>query len=311
MWKCAACGADQRPPSRRCRSCNEPTRLPSNVALAGEDEEHLLARLSQSRTHFEASDPQSWDRMSGARETVELNKCVSINIHPETLVSILQDDRLRYVNLHDNLRARAILAYPPELVAKRKGIDNLAFGNDGEDLTFGALNIGTLGLYSYGACCVFLKSDELANQISFLERNSFSYCTLDGPGVTFHIPLGVRALWHSVSDLAVLKHKEIIAGVPDISRETLGNLIIESEGDKGTDDFIEAQIYPPITLRCFKKILYDPGITRPNRAKGLVGKAAGLSRRLLGDYLKSLEGDIAVEIVRSDRRERPKGDESS
>ena len=77
----------------------------------------------------------------------------------------------------------------------------------------------------------------------------------------------------------------------------LADLVIQCGKEKATDEFIEAQIYAPITLRSFKKILYNPHIARPTRAKGLVGKSERLSKRLLAEYLKSLEGDISVEIT--------------
>jgi len=270
------------------------------VALAGEDEGHLLSRLDAWRQAVLERGAEGWERAEKALHVIELNKAVSINMHPETLVNILQDEKLRYVNLHDNLRARAILDYPPDWAAKRRGIDNLAFGNDGELLTFGALNLGTLGLYSYGACCVFLKSEELSDNLSFLERNSFSYCNVEGPAVSFYIPLGVRALWSTVPKLAILKLHEAILATAAADQRMLADLVLKCEGDKSTDEFIEAQIFPPITMTCFKKVLYNPKITRPIRSKGTVGKSAKLSRRLLGEYLKSLEGDIAVEIIGRD-----------
>src|SRR5580698_621804 len=99
---------------------------------------------------------------------------------------------------------------PPEWAAMRTGIDSLAFGSDGQHLTFGALNLGTMGLYAYGACCVFLRSEGIADQVSFLEGNSYSYCVFEGPAVSFQIPHGVRALWTTVSKLAILKHHDRI-----------------------------------------------------------------------------------------------------
>src|ERR1019366_2578442 len=146
MWRCAACGSELNPPVGICKGCGQPTLLPSNVILAGEDQEHLSARFELSKRTADSIDPSLWNLMAHAEYLIEANAGVSFNIHPESLVSILQDDRLRYLNLHDNLRARAILDYPRELAAKRKGIDMLAFGPDGEKLNFGALNLGTIGL---------------------------------------------------------------------------------------------------------------------------------------------------------------------
>jgi hypothetical protein len=82
-----------------------------------------------------------------------------------------------------------------------------------------------------------------------------------------------------------------------IDRQKAAELVLQCDGRKGTDRFVEAQVVPPITMRDFKKIVYDPSLSRPVKASGLVGKAARLSRRLLDEYLKSLDGKIEVEIA--------------
>lgn len=97
--------------------------------------------------------------------------------------------------------------------------------------------------------------------------------------------------------LATVKHQKEFAANSNPDVKTLAGLVLQCGGDKSNDKFIEAQICPPITLKVFKKILHNPDVARPIRAKGLVGKSAKLSRRLLADYLKSLEGEIEVEIT--------------
>ena len=84
------------------------------------------------------------------------------------------------LNLNDKLRAGVMLTYPPDLAAKRLGIEKLLFGPDGDHLVYGALNLGNIGLFSYGACCVFLATKPIEPMLSFLEENSFSYLTQRG-----------------------------------------------------------------------------------------------------------------------------------
>src|SRR5689334_19177900 len=93
MWKCASCGRQQRPPSRTCPKCRHATKLPSNVALAGEDECHLLARFSEYHVAITTSATVPWQRIEKALEIVELNRGISINMPAPTLVSILQEER--------------------------------------------------------------------------------------------------------------------------------------------------------------------------------------------------------------------------
>ena len=221
---------------------------------------------------------------------------VSINIQPESLLNLLQDPRICWLNLSDNLRAGALLAYPPELAAKRLGIEKLVFGPDGDHLIYGALNLGSTGLYSYGACCVYLDHRAIAPQLSFLEENSFSYCTQDGPSVALDVPKGVRALWHSVHTLAVVKHCKQLAASSTWTVRELAELILVSCGDKKTDRFIEAQVQQPITSESITEIVFARRYYRPVNARGIVGRAALLSRRI-ADHLLAARGRIKVRIV--------------
>src|SRR4051812_11074812 len=45
-WRCNGCPGPIVPPRRRCVACGAETTIPTNVALAGEDEESLMSRVS-------------------------------------------------------------------------------------------------------------------------------------------------------------------------------------------------------------------------------------------------------------------------
>jgi len=212
---------------------------------------------------------------------------------------LLQDPRICWLNLNDNLRAGVMLTYPPELAAKRLGIEKLLFGADGDHLVYGALNLGGVGLYSYGACCVFLDGKTIAPKVSFLEENSFSYFTENGSSVTLHVPPGTRALWHSVPSLAVVKHRKELTASTKWTAKTLGGLLLVSCGEKQTDRFIEAQIRQPLTSQVITEIVFARSKYRPVRARGIVGRAAILSRRI-AEYLVAARRHIKVRIVEDD-----------
>jgi len=203
-----------------------------------------------------------------------------------SLINILQDKRIRYTNLHDNLRAEAIMDYDPELAAKRRGVDNLVFGADGERLNYGAINLGNIGLFSYGPACVFLKVDAIKDTVSFLEENSFYYTKGSWPVLSINMPSGVRALWPTASTLTLVKHHNDLIRSKRWSNSKLADLILYSAGDKKTDRFIEAQIYHPITVRDFRKILFEPASLRPTSTGSLIGRTSAHDRELSLELLK-------------------------
>lgn len=287
MWICAHCNKNVNKPSKICPHCNLETEIPSHIVLAGEDEINLSHRFQICKKSMKNS--KDLKRLNYYKRRLQKSISISINVHPETLVNLLQDERIKYTNLHENLRANAITKYDSELAAKRRGIDNLVFGADGEKLNYGAVNLGTLGLYSYGACCIFLKDREIKNRVSFLEENSFNYLTQSGPTIQLNIPQGSRALWPKAHVLSTVKHCKDLLKNKRWSNSELKKLILFSNGEKKTDRFIEAQIYPPISLGCFKKIMYNPNYSRQIKDKKIVGKTAVISRKILAEYFKSLD----------------------
>ena len=251
MWVCSSCRQGLNTPSIRCPNCNSWTDIPSNVAFAGEDEKHLEQRFEDCLRNCEECQKNLIDVCV---QTVKKNISVSVNLWPESLLNILQDERIRYTNLHDNLRANAVNYDDKVAIAKREGVDKLGFGVDGDKLNSGAVNLGNVGLVSYGAVCVFLKSDDkLKKYISFLEDNSFNYIKYSPPTVDFRIPSGVRALWHTVHKLIVVKHRNDFLN-KKLTCIELANLILVSNGDKKKDRFIEAQIYSDVTRSSISKI---------------------------------------------------------
>ena len=225
------------------------------------------------------------------------NLSISINIHPPSLVNLLQDERIRYLNLNDNLRANAIINYDKELIAKRKGLDYLLFGIDGDKLNSGALNLGNIGLISYGSVCVFLKFDDnIKKNISFLEDNPFNYINYSSESFNFSLPYGSKALWYTVHKLAIIKHKNDFLCDKKLTEFELSNLVLSSNGNKKNDRFIEAQIYQQITRSSISKIIISLSACRKNRAEGIIGKIEEHSKKLLEHYAKSCQQMISDQL---------------
>ena len=270
MWKCGKCHADLNAPTKECSQGHE-TGIPTNVCLANQDEPKLHERFESCLA--EVDDTLRTNRLARYQQTVCDNLSVSINVRAGSLVNFMSDERIRYVNLHDNLRANAVLNYDKELANKRTVIDGMAFKADGQKLNFGAVNLGNnTGLISYGEVCIILNSDEIRSRVSFLENNVFSYYSESGGAIRFEIPAGSRALWHSLGELALVKHAADFFGADELSCDQISRLLLHSNGDKATDQYIEAQIFPPITRATISRIIVNLKAWRKVNDKSLVGK---------------------------------------
>lgn len=273
MWKCGSCQKEIKIPSRECPHGDHETELPSNLWLAGVDEPELEKRFQACAESIKETGRIEW--LDNYQQLLNDNLAVSINLHPESLINLMSDARLRYVNLHDNLRANVIRDYDKELASKRLAIDVMAFKYNGTQLNFGAVNIGeNVGLLSYGAACMILKSVDIKCSVSFLENNVFSYYHESGGEISFKIPKGVRALWNSVAELAIIKHTDEFFGCDELNVDRISKILLRSTGNKATDQFIEAQIIADISRATIAKIILNMKTWRKVKDDGLVGETA-------------------------------------
>lgn len=297
MWKCKSCDAELKSPTKVCPRGGHETGVPSNVILAHVDEPQLEARFG-TRLKFTDGDVPLQVRLGEYSRLLRDELSVSLNLHYQSLLSFIQDPRIRYVNLHDNLRGNLIPDYDKELANKRNAIDRMAFGPDGERLNFGAVYLGhrNVGLISYGAACIILKSDEIMCRVSFLENNAFSYYSDSGGAVSFNIPHGSRALWPTLYKLAIIKHVAELFGSTEMTPEEISEAVLYSAGDKSTDRFIEAQIFPPIDRGMIAKIVLSTKDCRKVNAPGLVGETAEHIREILTRRVENLRKVLADEV---------------
>jgi hypothetical protein len=305
MWLCEHCKKEIKPLAV-CQNpkCQKPTGFPVNVQLAAEAATALFEAFTTLLQEI-GNDGSATAVFQEFSELFSAHFRVSMNVQPETLLSMLQDSRIRYTNLHDNLRANMVLDYDPELAAKRRGIDSLAFGSAGEKVTYGAVNLGNRGLVSYGSVCIFLRGDSIQLRTSFLEDNSFRYFSGKLPNIKFDLSAALRAVWDTVNMLVFVKHgRDINSGEMTVPR--LADLILASSGDKYSDRFIEAQIFPPITMEHFQKVVYYPGLDRPRGADRVLSESAALSAELLDEafHYKRLFaaklGRVGIEFERAE-----------
>jgi len=68
---------------------------------------------------------------------------------------------------------------------------------------------------------------------------------------------GARATWSTLCKLAVVKHEDDLAGLEDLTLETLEGILVRHGNNKYEDVFIEAQIAGDVTSDTIDYVIYD------------------------------------------------------
>ena len=165
---------------------------------------------------------------------------VSVNTDDMGLIGFLTDGI--YKNRH-NLVAEGKRSVKRSSYKREFAEEILGFGEEKENIYYGALNTGNCGLIVYTPYCLILKPESIANRTSFLKDNSFAYIMerADRKGVLLQNlerePLNDMAIWNNVNQLAAIKHIKTLAIRQELfSERELNDLLCNDV------NFIEAHI---------------------------------------------------------------------
>jgi hypothetical protein len=145
---------------------------------------------------------------------------------------------------------------------RRTLIDAFMFGTYGRDIVFAALSLNEKGLTNYGNCLVVLDEVILIPRLTVIEENSYNFANRHGVNLEApEIPKGYRAIWENKMQLSVAKGQELLKAPVDT--EDFCNLVLFSEGDRATDEFLEVHIFNELSTYCMKKVT----VPRPTERK--------------------------------------------
>jgi hypothetical protein len=210
-----------------------PCTPPPNVVLAESDHADLVAIYKDALLRGPLGLVQQFEALIRAAGRV------GINCHPSGLVGFLEEGV--YKNLHQLVSAGKVVPgadYGFRLFVERA----LGYGECGQKIIYGSLNIGNGGCRFYGDYCVVLQTNAVRDRVSFLRHNAFSYITRTalGAAVQAGVPPGSRSTWESVPMLAVAKLQEVLASLRGYNVPAL------QEAVAGYSDCLEAHIYGPV-----------------------------------------------------------------
>jgi hypothetical protein len=167
-----------------------------------------------------------------------------------------------YSSYSGAVRGRARAPALPHDDARRRAVDNALYAGYGEEMTFAALSVDGLGLSSYGLIHMELSDEAIARRATVFEENSFTFTEKLKLPTGSLVPAGYLSLWHDRYMIGVIKLAAKVTNAT--SRSDIVSLVLWSEGDRSTDEFIEVHIYGTYSHKAVKKVRGPAGSEDPD-----------------------------------------------
>jgi len=266
LLDCQRCGSKIPESVEKCLTCGYYAG-PPNVRAAKSDEETdaLNARYVEAieKAELYGSYPQLLKLAEAAK-----NSCAVVNADLDFLFSFVTNPKLLYSTY--SLTTKGQIRKPASRGDEedRLAVESKLFGGYAGEIRYAALSLDGSGLKSYGAFTLKLREIAIADRTTLLEINSFDFVERYGIQPRQSLPIGYRATWEDKHKLVGAKLSERIS--PSISEAEFPKILLRSEGDRATDDFIEAHIFGVFDINAVDSI-------RGNSSVGSKDAAALLS----------------------------------
>ncbi len=230
-----------------CLSCGTYVGAP-NVREVTLEQDKLLDRYEKKVEECKARG--CFDEVSAFTDRIINDSEAVINLWPEFLAQFLNGDKSIYSTYTLQTDAETRKAADRSNDKERRGTEGTLFGQYGPHIRYAALSLdGGEGLVSYGSCSVSLRQQLCLNTATLMEENSYTflrrYRLLPGDP----IPEARRAVWQDRHYLVTAKLADKIDKSTTDSQFT--ELLLFSEGDRATDEFIEVHVYGPFSKEAF------------------------------------------------------------
>ncbi len=179
-----------------------------------------------------------------------------INMSSELLFLLVNqnEDYLSYQRaVEAGKRAKAIFQNDRD----RCIVESAFYGYDGRNLVYAALTVNEQGLSSYGDVTVLLRTSNIEQRTTVFEKNTydlFDEFVEKGWKVRKTIPSGHCGTWKERGKVAVAKHGSEIA--TETTAPDPAILLLKSDGDRGTDEFIELHIFNKVNYSNFEQVVF-------------------------------------------------------
>lgn len=261
MEYCTVCGPAFSPNVRYARQVSESSALDARYWAAltevGERNNQESARLLE--------------------EKLESTSSAVINLDVETAIQLMSLDKALYSTYEKLVDGDARMAADFPNDRRRTSIGSAFFGSKASEIRYAALSLDGNGLASYGKITLRLRDIAVRGRASLLECNTYMFAEQHRIKVGDGPPPGYQSDWAGRGRLGVAKLASKLT-----SRMTDGQyakLLLNSTGDRSTDEFIEVHIYGKISVRAFESAVLPKSGSTPTENANLDRLKEELDRR--------------------------------
>lgn len=261
MLKCPKCSSAIPDTKEKCLTCGF-NAGPPNIRAAERAEEIVALEERYQRAFDAAKVNGCLSILEKFDEAVQRTSAV-INVRLKFLHFFVTDEMNLYINYEGGEgRVRKPATLYDDLA--RRGVGGTLFGSYADEIIYAALSLDGSGPYSYGPYAIKLRDVAISSRATVLENNSYAFRRKHQIEPGDRPPLGYIATWDNRHKLAVAKLAEYIT--PSTSDTDFPRLMLFSEGNRATDEFIEVQIYGTFDLNAIDSVKGDSkGSSRDDR----------------------------------------------
>lgn len=275
LLECPRCGSKISDSAEKCETCGYYAGSP-NVRAAKSDEETEALNTRYAEAVENAKANGSYSRLLLLEEAAK-KSCVVVNADLDFLHFFVTNPKALYSTY--SLATKGQIRKP---ASRRNEEDRLAiesklFGGYAGEIRYGALSLDGSGLKSYGAYTLKLREVAIADRTTLLEVNSFDFVERHGIRPRVGLPSGYRATWEDRHRLVVAKLADRISA--GASEAEFSTMLLRGEGDRATDDFIEAHIFGAFDINAVESVSGNSS-TGPEDAQALASIVKAHLQRL-------------------------------
>lgn len=262
MDLCSNCGAPLDISRDKCASCGDYVGAP-NVRAANTPNERLALKERYQAALERAELRNAKDAVADFQSAMEASMAVaSCGLY--RLRELVADPNALYSNYYLSVRGEVRRAAEPENDRQRRTVDALLFGGYADQIRSAALSLDGVGLSSYGkeglSYGLGLRDVAVAKRASLLEENSYDFVKRHKLDATSTVPTGYRSCWDNRHELAVAKLADFVG--PETSGSEYPRILLNSKGDRSTDQFVEVHIYEGFNINAVSSV---SGTSTPKR----------------------------------------------
>lgn len=248
------CGSEIPFSSDGCPTCGTGVAKP-NVRDALRQKAKLQERHAAARSKAAASGNE--DVFTAFENEVGKNSKAVITVTLGYLLEFLSDPKQLYSAYDQLVRAKIRLPAEPDDDANRKNVESWLFNGYEDKVRYAALSLDGHGPSSYGRisepiCAMILANFAIKGRATVLEENSYHFVARHKISKPSDVPPGHMAQWEDRGKLAATKLNDKLSVTT--GAEDFPNILLTSQGDRKTDDFLEVIIYDGFGSRAVESV---------------------------------------------------------